>query len=117
MQVRPPARRLTDERREEARALYGGPAEGNAVVVQRLLAERGCTASVRTVQRAVARHAPGAARRATLATVRVETAPGDQLQIDFGEKRVHDRRHARPRLSARRGPQLFAPPLRESVSQ
>ena len=33
------ARRLTDDRREEARTLYEGPAAGNAVVVQRLLAE------------------------------------------------------------------------------
>src|ERR1700730_14098293 len=37
-QVRPAARRLTDDRREEARTLYEGPAAGNAVVVQRLLA-------------------------------------------------------------------------------
>ena len=36
MQVRPSARRLTEERRQEARALYEGPAGGNAVVVQRV---------------------------------------------------------------------------------
>jgi transposase len=53
-QVRPAARRLTDNRREEARTLYQGPAAGNAVVVQRLLAERGCAISVRTIERAVA---------------------------------------------------------------
>src|SRR5438445_12383499 len=41
-QVRPAARRLTDERREEARTLYEGPAAGNAVVVQRLRAQHGC---------------------------------------------------------------------------
>jgi transposase len=86
-QVRPAARRLTDDRRLEARTLYDGPAGGNAVVVQRLLAERGLTVSVRTIERAVAdlrrEH-----RVAQLATVRVETAPGDQLQIDFGQKRV-----------------------------
>ncbi len=29
-----------------------------------------------------------AQRVAALATVRVETAPGDQLQIDFGQKRL-----------------------------
>ena len=40
-QVRPRARRLTDRWRAEARALYVGPAARNAVVVQRLLAERG----------------------------------------------------------------------------
>lgn len=86
-QVRPAGRRLTDARREEARALYVGPAEGNAVVVQRLIADRGLTVSVRTVERAVADIRR--ARRVTqLATVRVETAPGDQLQIDFGQKRL-----------------------------
>ena len=36
-QVRPTARRLTDAWRDLARALYAGPAGGNAVVVQRLL--------------------------------------------------------------------------------
>ena len=86
-QIRPAARRLTEERRLEARTLYDGPADGNAVVVQRLLAARGLTVSVRTIERAVAdlrreRHV------AQLATVRVETPPGDQLQIDFGQKRV-----------------------------
>jgi transposase len=86
-QVRPAARRLTDDRREEARTLYEGPAAGNAVVVQRLLAERGCMISVRTIERAVA-DIRRAQRVAALATVRVETAPGDQLQIDFGQKRL-----------------------------
>jgi transposase len=86
-QVRPAARRLTDNRREEARTLYEGPAAGNAVVVQRLLAERGCAISVRTIERAVA-DICRAQRVAALATVRVETAPGDQLQIDFGQKRL-----------------------------
>src|SRR3954462_8077818 len=86
-QVRPAARRLTDDRRGEARTLYEGAAAGNAVVVQRLLAERGCTMSVRTVERAVA-DIRRAQRVAALATVRVETAPGDQLQIDFGQKRL-----------------------------
>lgn len=86
-QVRPAARRLTDDRREEARTLYEGPAGGNAVVVQRLLAARGCVMSVRTIERAVA-DLRRAQRVAALATVRVETAPGDQLQIDFGQKRL-----------------------------
>jgi transposase len=84
-QIRPAARRLTDDRRSEARTLYEGPAAGNAVVVQRLLAARGCTMSVRTIERAVA-DIRRAQRVAALATVRVETAPGDQLQIDFGQK-------------------------------
>ena len=86
-QVRPAARRLTDDRRVEARTLYDGPAGGNAVVVQRLLAERGLAVSVRTIERAVA-DLRRERRVAQLATVRVETAPGDQLQIDFGQKRV-----------------------------
>jgi transposase len=86
-QVRPAARELTDDRRDEARTLYEGPAGGNAVVVQRLLAERGCAIGLRTVERAVA-DIRRAQRVAALATVRVETAPGDQLQIDFGQKRL-----------------------------
>jgi len=86
-QVRLAARRLTDDRREEARTLYEGPAAGNAVVVQRLLAARGCDMSVRTIERAVT-DIRRAQRVAALATVRVETAPGDQVQIDFGQKRL-----------------------------
>ena len=86
-QARPAGRRLTDGRREEARTLYEGPAAGNAVVVQRLLTARGCDLSVRTIERAVA-DIRRAQRVAALATVRVETAPGDQLQIDFGQKRL-----------------------------
>src|SRR5262249_30869669 len=45
------------------------------------------TVSARTIQRAVA-DLRRAQRVAGLATVRVETAPGDQLQIDFGQQRV-----------------------------
>jgi transposase len=86
-QVRPRARRLTDAWRDLARALYGGPAAGNAVVVQRWLAERGLAVTTRTIERAV-RDIRQAERVAQLATVRVETAPGDQLQIDFGQQRV-----------------------------
>jgi transposase len=86
-QVRPAARRLTDNRRREARALYEGPAGGNAVVVQRLLRDQGVEVSVRTIERAV-RDIRRARRAAALATVRVESAPGEQLQIDFGQKQV-----------------------------
>ena len=61
---------------------------GNADVVrQELSTEKGIVASLRTVERAVApfrRELAAAAR----ATVRFETAPGQQLQIDFGERRV-----------------------------
>jgi transposase len=87
VQRRPRARRLDDTARAEARALYQGAAEGNAVVVQRLLRERDVAVSVRTIERAVA-DIRQAHRVAALATVRVETPPGEQLQIDFGRKRV-----------------------------
>jgi transposase len=62
-------------------------AEGNAVVVQQLLAEQGVRASVRTVQRAVAERRRELAASA-VATVRYETVPGKQMQIDFGQKLV-----------------------------
>lgn len=87
VQVRPSARRLSVADQATAQSLFQREAEGNAVVVQQLLAERGCAVSVRTVQRAVA-SVRQAQRAADVATVRVETAPGAQMQIDFGEKRV-----------------------------
>ena len=87
IQNRPAARRLTDDARREARVLYEGAAGGNAIVVQRLLAERGVVVSARTIERAVA-DLRRTRRTADLATVRVESPPGDQLQIDFGQKRV-----------------------------
>ena len=61
---------------------------GNAEVIrQELLAEQRIAVSLRTVERAVApwRRALAAEARAT---IRFETAAGEQLQIDFGEKRV-----------------------------
>ena len=61
---------------------------GNADVVrQELASEKGLVVSLRTVERATAplrRELVAAAR----ATVRFETHPGEQLQIDFGERRV-----------------------------
>ncbi len=86
-QARPAARRLSEADRTTAQTLFQSTAEGNAVVVQRLLAEHGCGASIRTVQRMVA-PIRQAQRAADVATVRVETAPGAQMQVDFGEKRV-----------------------------
>jgi transposase len=85
-QIRPP-RRLTSDVVDEATTLYTSVAERNAVVVHRLLRQRGHVIGLRTVQRAVAA-VRQAQRAADVATVRVETAPGAQLQIDFGEKRV-----------------------------
>jgi transposase len=88
MQTRPAARRLTEATRATARQLYTGAAAGNAVVVRRLLAEQEqVRVSERTVQRAVA-DLRREQRVAALATVRVETPPGEQLQIDFGQKRI-----------------------------
>jgi Integrase core domain len=61
---------------------------GNADVVrQELASEKGLVVSLRTVERATAplRRELVAAARATL---RFETQPGEQLQIDFGERRV-----------------------------
>ncbi len=61
---------------------------GNAAVVhQELLDELGVSVSLRTVERAVAplrRQLRAEAR----ATVRFETEPGRQLQVDFGQRRV-----------------------------
>ena len=61
---------------------------GNADVVrQELLAEKGVRVSPRTLQRAVAPYRQ-ALKAEALATVRFETPPGRQLQIDFGERLV-----------------------------
>jgi len=87
VQMRPAARRLSDEDIAKARTWFATTAEGNGVVVQRLLRDAGCAVSVRTVQRVVA-PIREAQRAADVATVRVETAPGAQMQVDFGEKRV-----------------------------
>src|SRR5262245_39746812 len=61
---------------------------GNADVVrQDLLSEKGLTVGRRTLQRAVQSYRQ-ALKAEALATVRFETAPGQQLQIDFGERLV-----------------------------
>ena len=57
------------------------------VVRQELAAEPGITVSLRTVERAVA-HLRRELAAEALATVRFETPPGRQLQIDFGERAV-----------------------------
>lgn len=87
VQVRPSRRVLDDDGRSQARELFVAGAAGNAVVVQQMLGERGVEASVRTVQRAVAEERREQ-RVSQLATVRYETEPGAQMQIDFGEKWV-----------------------------
>lgn len=69
---------------EERLVRHGGNAD---VVRQELATEHGLVVSLRTVERACApfRQQLQAAVRAT---VRFETLPGRQLQIDFGERRV-----------------------------
>jgi transposase len=86
-QVRPRARRLDDMARARAVRHYDGVAEGNAVVVHQELTREGVSASLRTVQRAVAGRRREL-RAAQVATVRYESAPGHQMQIDFGQKLV-----------------------------
>ena len=86
-QQRPAARRLDDDTRREVHDLYGTVAEGNAVVIQQELASRGIHVELRTLQRAVA-PLRQQERAEALATVRFETPPGQQMQIDFGEKTV-----------------------------
>lgn len=87
VQVRPSRRSLDEDARTRARELYAGPGGGNAVVVREMLGEQGVEASVRTVQRALTEQRR-AERVAQVATVRFETEPGAQMQIDFGEKWV-----------------------------
>lgn len=86
-QVRPKARCLDSAGEELARKLFVEVAEGNAVVVKDLLEESGHEVSERTVQRVVS-SVRRAQRAGDVATARFETAPGEQMQIDFGEKRV-----------------------------
>jgi transposase len=84
---RPTARRLSPETARLAQELYRTVASGNAVVVQQELAARGLAAPLRSLQRVLE-----PLRRDDqvkgMATVRFETAPGRQLQLDFGEKVV-----------------------------
>ncbi len=84
-QTRPGAWTLATEQQAAARELLDGPAAGNGVVVQRLLAQQHVAVPLRTLQRVLAPHRQ-AKRAAEVATVRFETAPGHQMQIDFGEK-------------------------------
>ncbi len=86
-QERPAARRLDDGTLREVHDLYGTLAEGNAVVIQQELASRGIHVELRTLQRAVV-PLRQEQRAEALATVRFETPPGQQMQIDFGEKTV-----------------------------
>jgi transposase len=84
---RPAARRLDGATLSEVHRLYRTVAEGNTVVIQQELAREDIHVDLRTLQRAVA-PLRRADRARALATVRFETQPGQQLQIDFGEKVV-----------------------------
>ena len=62
--------------------------QGNADVIrQELASEKDVKVSLRTVERAVKAYRDELTRK-TKATVRFETLPGQQMQIDFGEKLV-----------------------------
>jgi transposase len=87
VQVRPTRRCLDEDGRAEAKQLFTGLAEGNAVVVANELVHRGVRVSARTVQRVVA-DLRREQRATEVASVRYETAPGYQMQIDFGQKQV-----------------------------
>ena len=86
-QERPAARRLDAATLREVHDLFGTIAEGNTVVIQQELARRGLHVDLRTLQRAVG-PLRQEQRAEALATVRFETPPGQQTQIDFGEKVV-----------------------------
>src|SRR5256886_12299844 len=85
IQIRPRARQLDAPARAEALRLFDGPAEHNAVVVTQLLRERGVAATERVVQKVVAPRRREL-RALQLATVRYETAPGHQMQVDLDRK-------------------------------
>jgi transposase len=86
-QERPTARRLQEPLRQDVQRLYRTVAEGNAAVIRQELRARGIDVPLRTLQRAVA-DLRREDRAAKLATIRFETKPGQQMQIDFGEKVV-----------------------------
>jgi hypothetical protein len=71
---------------ERAKALFEKEAAGNAVVVQRLLAQEGVSCSLPTTQR-VLLPVRAALWRAQGATVRFETAPGKQMRLGFGQEK------------------------------
>jgi transposase len=92
-QERRSARHLDAATLREVQDLFNTVAEGNTVVVQQELARRGLHVDLRTLQRAVA-PLRQQQKALALATVRFETPPGQQIQIDFGEKfvRIAERR-------------------------
>jgi len=67
------------------RMLTGLARVRNADVLRQELAERGLVVSIRTVERFVSPLRAEAINEER-ATLRFETEPGQQMQIDFGEK-------------------------------
>lgn len=86
-QVRPNARKVTESVRAQAVELYGGEADGNAAVVTEMLQARGLSIAKRTVQQIIS-PVRQKQRADALASVRFETRPGEQMQIDFGQRDV-----------------------------
>jgi transposase len=81
------ARSLDEATRAKALELLHGTAEGNAVVVRRLLRDEGVEVGLRTLQRVV-QPSRAEVKAAEVATVRFETLPGEQMQVDFGQRQV-----------------------------
>lgn len=86
-QQRPTRRRLTPDQQQHMLGLFEGSAKGNATLVAQLLHEQGISISPRSVMRAVyaLRQRQYAQEKAT---IRFESQPGQQMQIDFGETPV-----------------------------
>ena len=87
LQTRPAARSLTEAQSERAAALYTTTAAWSAVVVRDLLEEESVAVALRTMQRGLP-PLRQARQAAEAATTRFETAPGEQLQVDFGERKL-----------------------------
>ena len=87
VQVRPNARALSPSQVERARDLWKTAAAGNSVVVVELLAAEKVEASLRSVQRAV-QDLVLERKDSDAVTERFETKPGEQMQVDFGERWV-----------------------------
>ena len=88
--------------------------QGNCDVVRQELEERlGVSVSLRTVERATA-HLRAELRAKAEATIRFETSPGKQCQIDFGETKVYWSEEAGQPFCGHLV--LFAPELRNGAS-
>jgi hypothetical protein len=114
VQVGPRARQLDAAARAEARRLFDGAAEHNAVVVTQLRRERGIAATERVVQKVLAAPATRAAGAAAGHGALPDRA-GTPDAGRFRPKARPARRAPRRGASARRGAELFAASLRQGV--